>query len=134
MWKEKALSSLERKKLEKNNNKIEVGKLISKRIFNRNNKTLSILDTNFTKEDEKNYTSKVQKQINNKDDEIEVQLPSTAIEKARYDNGFIYITYVNGDDKEYVFRGTKEEFLKLMRAGSKGRYVQNVLRKYNTLY
>lgn len=132
LWKENALTSLERKRIEKSA-KPEVDKLISKRLFNRDTRTLSILDTNFTKEDEKKYTSKVQKQINNKDKEIEVQLPSTAIEKARYDNGFIYITYVGGD-KEYVFKGDKKEFMKLMQAGSKGRYVQNVMRKYNTIY
>lgn len=131
-WKENALTSLERKRIE-SMKKPEVGKLISKRLFNRDTGTLSILDTNFTKEDENNYTSKVQKQIDNDNEEIEVQLPSTAIEKARYDDGFIYITYIDGD-KEYVFQGDKKEFLKLMRAGSKGRYVQNVMRKYNTIY
>ena len=132
-WKENALTSLERKRLEKKDDNIEVGKLISKRLFNRQDNTLSIFDKKFTKEDEDNYTSNIEKQLENKDEEIVVQLPSTAIDKARYDNGYIYITYVGGD-KEYVFQGNKQDFIDLMQAGSKGRHVQYVLRRYNTIY
>ena len=63
---------------------------------------------------------------------MEVQLPSTAIESARFDEdkGAIYITYVGGG-KEYVFKGDRNDWLQFMNAGSKGRHTQNVLRVKN---
>ena len=140
-WKNKLLSSLDLKKQNKllNKNKIvEVGKLISKRLLNRDEDTgsyiggkLEIDDRPFTKEDRDNYAKKRAKQIKNKEPAV-VQLPSTAIANARFDEdaGKIFITYVGGD-KEYVFRGDREDWLNCMNAGSKGRYVQYVMKVMN---
>ena len=109
-WKNKLLSSLDLKKQNKLLNKkhgVTVGKLISKRILSRNADTdsyiggkLTIDNKPFTAEDRDNYAKKRAKQIKNKEP-VEVQLPSTAIANARFDEdkGAIYITYV-------IFLGT----------------------------
>lgn len=126
-------------KLLNKNKTVEVGKLISKRILSRNDDTgsyvggkLNISDKPFTEEDRKKYGKKLSEQIKNKGP-VEVQLPSTAIANARFDEdkGAIYITYVGDGGKEYVFQGDRKTWLKFMNSGSKGRFVQNVMRKYN---
>lgn len=140
-WKKKLLSSLDTKKQEKaldKNKTVEVARLISKRILSRNADTdsyiggkLTIDNKPFTAEDRDKYAKKRAKQIKNKEP-VEVQLPSTAIESARFDEdkGAIYITYVGGG-KEYVFKGDRNDWLQFMNAGSKGRHTQNVLRVKN---
>ena len=140
-WKKKLLSSLDLKKQNKlldKNKTVEVAKLISKRLFDINNNTggyiggkVSIDNKPFTAEDRDKYAKKRAKQIKNKEP-VEVQLPSTAIESARFDEdkGAIYITYVGGG-KEYVFKGDRNDWLQFMNAGSKGRHTQNVLRVKN---
>ena len=140
-WKKKLLSSLDINKQEKaldKNKTVEVAKLISKRILSRNADTdsyvggkLTIDNKPFTAEDRDKYAKKRAKQIKNKEP-VEVQLPSTAIESARFDEdkGAIYITYVGGG-KEYVFKGDRNDWLQFMNAGSKGRHTQNVLRVKN---
>ena len=143
-WKNKLLSSLDLKKQNKlldKNKTVEVGKLISKRILNRDEDTgsyiggkLEIDDRPFTEEDRKNYGKKLSKQMRDKSDEpVEVQLPSTAIANARFDEdkGAIYITYVGDSGKEYVFKGNKKDWLNFMNAGSKGRYVRYVMKVMN---
>ena len=143
-WKNKLLSSLDLKKqnklLNKNKN-VEVGKLISKRILSRDEGTgsyiggkLEIDDRPFTEDDRKNYSKKLSERMRDKSDEpVEVQLPSTAIANARFDEdkGAIYITYVGDSGKEYVFKGNKNDWLNFMNAGSKGRYVQYVMKVMN---
>ena len=141
-WKKKLLSSIDLKKQNKlldKNKTVEVAKLISKRILNRNEDTgsyiggkLTIDNKPFTAEDRDKYAKKRAKQIKNKEP-VEVQLPSTAIANARFDEdkGAIYITYVGDGGKEYVFQGDRKTWLKFMNSGSKGRFVQNVMRKYN---
>ena len=138
-WKKKLLSSLDLKKQNKILNKkhnVEVGKLISKRILSRNADSyiggkLTIDNKPFTAEDRDKYAKKRAKQIKNKEP-VEVQLPSTAIESARFDEdkGAIYITYVGGG-KEYVFKGDRNDWLQFINSGSKGRHTQNVLRVKN---
>ena len=124
-------------KLLDKNKTVEVGKLISKRILNPNNGSyigskLEIDDKRFDEEDRDNYAKKRAKQIKNKEP-VEVQLPSTAIANARFDEdkGAIYITYVGDSGKEYVFKGNKNDWLNFMNAGSKGRYVQYVMKVMN---
>ena len=124
-------------KLLNKNKTVEVGKLISKRILNPNNGSyigskLEIDDKRFDEEDRDNYAKKRAKQIKNKEP-VEVQLPSTAIAGARFDEdkGAIYITYVGDSGKEYVFKGNKNTWLNFMNAGSKGRYVQYVMKVMN---
>lgn len=141
-WKNKLLSSIDLKKQNKlldKNKAVEVGKLISKRILSRNDDTgsyvggkLTISDKPFTEDDRKNYGKKLSERIKNKGP-VEVQLPSTAIANARFDEdkGAIYITYVGDGGKEYVFQGDRKTWLKFMNSGSKGRFVQNVMRKHN---
>ena len=139
-WKKKLLSSLDLKKQNKlldKNKTVEVGKLISKRILNPNNGSyigskLEIDDKQFDEEDRDNYAKKRAKQIKSKEP-VEVQLPSTAIANARFDEdkGAIYITYVGDSGKEYVFKGNKKDWLNFMNAGSKGRYVQYVMKVMN---
>ena len=139
-WKKKLLSSLDLKKQNKlldKNKTVEVGKLISKRILSRNADSyiggkLEIDDRPFTAEDRDKYAKKRAKQIKNKEP-VEVQLPSTAIANARFDEdkGAIYITYVGDSGKEYVFKGNKKTWLNFMNAGSKGRYVQYVMKVMN---
>ena len=136
------MSSLDLKKQNKLLNKkheVTVGKLISKRLLNRDEDTgsyvggkLEIYDNPFTEEDRDNYAKKRAKQIKNKEP-VEVQLPSTAIANARFDEdkGAIYITYVGDSGKEYVFKGNKKDWLNFMNAGSKGRYVQYVMKVMN---
>ena len=140
-WKNKLLSSIDLKKQNKlldKNKTVEVGKLISKRLLNRDEDTgsyiggkLEIDDRPFTKEDRDNYAKKRAKQIKNKEPAV-VQLPSTAIANARFDEdaGKIFITYVGGD-KEYVFKGNKKDWLGFMNSGSKGRWVNYVLKIQN---
>ena len=128
-------------KLLDKNKAVEVGKLISKRILNRNDDTgsyvggkLDISDKPFTEEDRKNYGKKLSERMKNKSNEpVEVQVPSTAIANARFDEdkGAIYITYVGDSGKEYVFKGNKKDWLNFMNAGSKGRYVQYVMKVMN---
>ena len=128
-------------KLLDKNKAVEVGKLISKRILNRDEDTgsyiggkLEIDDRPFTEDDRKNYDKKLSKQMRDKSDEpVEVQLPSTAIANARFDEdkGAIYITYVGDSGKEYVFKGNRKTWLNFMNAGSKGRYVQYVMKVMN---
>ena len=143
-WKNKLLSSLDLKKQNKlldKNKTVEVGKLISKRILNRDEDTgsyiggkLTISDNPFTEDDRKNYGKKLSERMRDKSDEpVEVQLPSTAIANARFDEdkGAIYITYVGDSGKEYVFKGNKKDWLNFMNAGSKGRYVQYVMKVMN---
>ena len=142
-WKKKLLSSLDINKQEKaldKNKTVEVAKLISKRLFDINNNTgsyvggkVSIDNRPFTEDERKSkkYERKRAEQIKNKET-VMVELPSTAIESARFDEdkGAIYITYVGGGN-EYVFQGDRKTWLKFMNSGSKGRFVQNVMRKYN---
>lgn len=125
-------------KLLDKNKTVDVAKLISKRILNRNEDTgsyiggeLTIDDKPFTKEDRDNYAKKRAKQIKNKEP-VEVQLPSTAVSNARFneDEGKIFVTFVGGD-KEYVFRGNKKDWLNFMNSGSKGRWVNYILKNYN---
>ena len=142
-WKNKLLSSIDLKKQNKlldKNKTVEVGKLISKRILNRDEDTgryiggkLEIDDRPFTEDDRKNYGKKLSERMKDKSNEpVEVQLPSTAIESARFDEdeNKIFITYVGGG-KEYVFKGNKKDWLNFMNAGSKGRYVQYVMKVMN---
>ena len=126
-------------KLLNKNKTVEVGKLISKRILSRNDDTgsyvggkLNISDKPFTEDDRKNYGKKLSKQIKN-NGPVEVQLPSTAIANARFDEdkGAIYITYVGDGGKEYVFQGDRKTWLDFMNSGSKGRYVQYVMKVHN---
>ena len=143
-WKNKLLSSLDLKKQNKlldKNKTVEVGKLISKRILNRDEDTgsyiggkLTISDNPFTEDDRKNYGKKLSERMRDKSDEpVEVQLPSTAIANARFDEdkGAIYITYVGDSGKEYVFKGDRNTWLGFMNSGSKGRYVQYVMKVMN---
>ena len=123
-------------KLLDKNKTVEVGKLISKRILNRNGDSyiggkLEIEDKPFTKEDRDNYAKKRAKQIKNKEP-VEVQLPSTAVSNARFDEdeGKIFVTFVGGD-KEYVFRGDRKDWLNFQNSGSKGRWVNYVLKIQN---
>ena len=142
-WKNKLLSSLDLKKQNKLLNKkhtVNVATLISKRILSRNEDTgsyiggkLTISDKPFTEDDRKNYGKKLSEQMRNKGNEpVEVQLPSTAVSNARFDEdeGKIFVTFVGGD-KEYVFKGNKKDWLNFMNAGSKGRYVQYVMKVMN---
>ena len=140
-WKNKLLSSLDLKKQNKlldKNKTVEVGKLISKRILSRNDDTgsyiggkLEIDDKAFTEDDRKKYGKKLSEQIKNKGP-VEVQLPSTAVSNARFneDEGKIFVTFVGGG-KEYVFKGNKKDWLDFMNSGSKGRWVNYILKKYN---
>ena len=142
-WKKKLLSSLDINKQEKaldKNKTVEVAKLISKRLFDINNNTgsyiggkVSIDDRPFTEDERKNkkYERKRAEQIKNKE-QVEVQLPSTAIANARFDEdkGKIFVTFVGGY-KEYVFRGNKKDWLDFMNSGSKGRWVNYILKNFN---
>ena len=129
-------------KLLDKNKTVEVGKLISKRILSRDEDTgsyiggkLTISDNPFTEADRKNYGKKLSERMRDKsnNEPVEVQLPSTAIANARFDEdkGAIYITYVGDSGKEYVFKGNKKDWLNFMNAGSKGRYVQYVMKVMN---
>ena len=141
-WKNKLLNSTELKKQNKILNKkheVTVGKLISKRLLSRNADTgsyvggkLTISDKPFTEDDRKNYGKKLSERMRNKGP-VEVQLPSTAIANARFDEdkGAIYITYVGDGGKEYVFQGDRKTWLDFMNSGSKGRYVQYVMKVKN---
>lgn len=115
---------------------VDVATLISKRILNPNNGSyiggkLTIDNKQFTAEDRDNYAKKRAKQIKNKEP-VEVQLPSTAISNARFDEdaGKIFVTFVGGG-KEYVFKGNKKDWLDFMNSGSKGRWVNYILKNYN---
>ena len=144
-WKKKLLSSLDLKKQNKLLNKkheVTIDRLISKRILNRDEDTgryvgskLEIDDRPFTEDDRKNYGKKLSERMRDKsnNEPVEVQLPSTAIANARFDEdkGAIYITYVGDSGKEYVFKGDKKAWLNFMNAGSKGRYVQYVMKVMN---
>ena len=140
-WKKKLLSSLDINKQEKaldKNKTVEVAKLISKRLFDINNNTggyiggkVSIDNKPFTAEDRDKYTKKRAEQIKNKEP-VEVQLPSTAVSNARFDEdeGKIFVTFVGGG-KEYVFKGDRKTWLNFMNSGSKGRFVNYILKNYN---
>ena len=139
-WKKKLLSSLDLKKQNKILNKkhnVDVATLVSKRILNPNNTgsyiggDVSIDDKPFTAEDRDKYAKKRAEQIKNKEP-VEVQLPSTAVSNARFneDEGKIFVTFVGGG-KEYVFKGNKKDWLDFMNSGSKGRFVNYILKKYN---
>ena len=138
-WKKKLLNSTELKKQNKLLNKkhtVEVAKLISKRILSRNADSyiggkLTIDNKPFTSEDIDKYAKKRAKQIKNKEP-VEVQLPSTAVSNARFDEdaGKIFVTFVGGD-KEYVFKGDRKTWLNFMNSGSKGRFVNYILKNYN---
>lgn len=140
-WKDRLLNSLDIKKQNKllnKNHTVEVAKLISKRILSRNEDTdsyiggkLTIDNKPFTAEDRDKYAKKRAKQIKNKEP-VEVQLPSTAVSNARFneDEGKIFVTFVGGG-KEYVFRGNKKDWLNFMNSGSKGRWVNYILKNYN---
>lgn len=143
-WKNKLLSSIDLKKQNKLLDKkhtINVSRLISKRLLGRNDDTgsyiggkLNISDKPFTEEDRKNYGKKLSERMRNKSNKpVEVQLPSTAIANARFDEdkGAIYITYVGDGGKEYVFQGDRKTWLDFMNSGSKGRYVQYVMKVHN---
>lgn len=139
-WYDRLLNSTELKKQNKLLNKkheVTVDKLISKRLFDINTNTgryedgdVTIDDNPFTAEDRDNYAKKRAKQIKNKDP-VEVQLPSTAVLSARFeeDEGKIFVTFVGGN--EYVFRGNRKDWLDFMNSGSKGRWVNYVLKQYN---
>lgn len=141
-WQKKILSSLDLKKQNKlldKNKTVNIGTLISKRILSRNDDTdsyiggqLSIDDKPFDREDRDNYAKKRAAQMKNKEP-VEVQLPSTAIANARFDEdkGAIYITYVGDGGKEYVFQGNRNDWLNFMNSGSKGRYVQYIMKVQN---
>ena len=141
-WKNKLLSSLDLKKQNKlldKNKTVEVGKLISKRILNRDDTgsyiggKLEIDDRPFTEDDRKNYGKKLSERMRDKSDEpVEVQLPSTAIANARFDEdkGKIFVTFVGGD-KEYVFTGNRKTWLDFQNSGSKGRFVNYILKNFN---
>lgn len=141
-WRKKLLSSLDLKKQNKlldKNKPVEVGKLISKRILSRDEGTgsyiggkLEIDDRPFTEDDRKNYGKKLSERMKN-NEPVEVQLPSTAIANARFDEdkGAIYITYVGDSGKEYVFKGDRKDWLNFQNSGSKGRYVQYVMKVMN---
>ena len=125
-------------KLLDKNKTVEVAKLISKRILNRNADTdsyiggkLTIDNKPFTAEDRDKYAKKRAKQIKNKEP-VEVQLPSTAVSNARFDEdaGKIFVTFVGGG-KEYVFKGDRKTWLNFMNSGSKGRFVNYILKNYN---
>ena len=138
-WKNKLLSSLDLKKQNKLLNKkhtVDVATLISKRILNPNNGSyingkLEIEDKPFTKEDRDNYAKKRSEQIKNKEPVV-VQLPSTAVSNARFDEdeGKIFVTFVGGD-KEYVFKGNRKTWLDFQNSGSKGRFVNYILKVMN---
>lgn len=142
-WKKKLLSSLDINKQEKaldKNKTVEVAKLISKRLFDINNNTgsyvggkVSIDNRPFTEDERKNkkYERKRAEQIKNKEP-VEVQLPSTAIANARFDEdkGKIFVTFVGGN-KEYVFKGDRKTWLDFQNSGSKGRFVNYILKNYN---
>ena len=140
-WKKKLLSSLDinkQNKLLNKNHTVEVAKLISKRILSRNADTdsyiggkLTIDNKPFTAEDRDKYAKKRAKQIKNKEP-VEVQLPSTAVSNARFDEdaGKIFVTFVGGG-KEYVFKGDRKTWLDFQNSGSKGRYVQYVMKVMN---
>ena len=143
-WKNKLLSSLDLKKQNKlldKNKTVEVGKLISKRILNRDEDTgsyiggkLTISDNPFTEDDRKNYGKKLSERMRDKsnNEPVEVQLPSTAIANARFDEdaGKIFVTFVGGD-KEYVFTGNRKTWLDFQNSGSKGRFVNYILKNFN---
>ena len=143
-WRKKLLNSLDIRKQEKALDKkhtVDVATLISKRLFDINNNTgsyvggkVTISDNPFTEDDRKTkkYERKRAEQIKNKEP-VEVQLPSTAIANARFDEdkGAIYITYVGDSGKEYVFKGNRKTWLNFMNSGSKGRYVQYVMKVMN---
>ena len=123
-------------KLLDKNKTVEVAKLISKRILSRNADSyiggkLTIDNKPFTAEDRDKYAKKRAKQIKNKEP-VEVQLPSTAVSNARFDEdaGKIFVTFVGGG-KEYVFRGNRKDWLNFINSGSKGRWVNYILKKYN---
>ena len=139
-WKKKLLSSIDLKKQNKlldKNKTVEVAKLISKRILSRNadggyiGGKLTIDNKPFTAEDRDKYAKKRAEQIKNKEP-VEVQLPSTAVSNARFDEdaGKIFVTFVGGG-KEYVFKGDRKTWLDFQNSGSKGRFVNYILKNYN---
>lgn len=144
-WRKKLLSSLDvtkQEKLLRKKHTVDVASLISKRLFGVNENTgsyvggkVSIDDRPFTETDRstKKYERLQAEQIKNKEP-VEVQIPSTAIASARFDEekGAIYIRYVgDADGKEYVFQGDRKDWLKFQNSGSKGRHVQYIMKQQN---
>lgn len=144
-WRKKLLSSLDIKKQEKaldKNKSVSVSSLISKRLFDINNNTdsyvggkVTIDDRPFTADERntKKYERTRAEQIKNKES-VMVEVPSTAIANARFDEdkGAIYIRYVGDEDgKEYVFKGDRKTWLDFMNSGSKGKFVQHIMKQYN---
>lgn len=143
-WRKKLLSSLDIKKQEKllaKKHSVDVPRLISKRLFDINADTgsyvdgeVTIDDRPFTKDERSSRKhEKIQAEQIKDREPVEVQLPSTAISSARFDEakGAIYVTYVGGGGKEYVFKGDKQDWLRFMNSGSKGRHVQYVMKVHN---
>lgn len=62
-----------------------------------------------------------------------VQVPSSAIAHIRYEpkTGLLYQSFKSNPKKEYVYQMTKEEFLRYINSGSKGRYTSKVLKYEN---
>lgn len=142
-WRKKLLNSLDIKKQEKTLDKkhtVDVGRLISKRLFSINEDTGSYVDGNVSIDDRpftadernaKKYERTRNEQIKNKET-VMVELPSTAIANARFDEdkGKIYVTFVGGE-KEYVFKGDRRTWLEFMNSGSKGQFLNYILKNYN---
>lgn len=111
---ERISSSLNRKKLDEqlqNNSNVIVNKIISSRLNgNISNKEFHHTDKKAGK----------------------THVVSTAISSVRYDpsNRHLYVTYTSGP-KEYVFDADENTFQKFMRAGSKGRFTQYILKQNN---
>lgn len=119
------------KTLNENERKLHEGKKID---------TTSLASERFVKNDNLGYKTNTpegwsglmtKKQLNKaglsiKDKDISTRdIPSTAIGRVRYNpkTGNLYITFRNGNGKEYLFPNVPEEKVrKLLNAGSKGRY------------
>lgn len=118
------LESGQTKRIEKKLKKgkeINVGLMNSKRYYGKGS------DGHFIDEDATSNS------LDEWDGEIEVDVPSTAVAEVKYDpeTGVCNVRYVDGD-KWYRFEGmSPEQFQTFMKSSSKGRYVNNVMRKKN---
>ena len=118
------LESGQTKKIEnklKKGKEINVGLMNSKRYYGKGS------NGHFTDDDA------ISNSLDELDGEVEVDIPSTAIAEVKYDpeTRVCNVRYVNGD-KWYRFEGMSPlQFKSFMNAGSKGRYVNNVMRKKN---